>query len=156
MSADGRAALDRCGEPERAARRAGRAVEQRLARGLVERRERRLEQLADEREREVALQLGRTRGQHAHAGCATALARGLQQARLAEPGGRLDDASRPAPAHASATSASSSASSRSRSSSPPICAGAFHEAGREALVGAAADDARRPIGSSATGRRPAA
>ena len=90
MSGAGSAAVAVLGDPERAARRAGRALEQRLARRLVERRERRLEQLAHEREREVALQLRRARGQHPHAGCAAALAGGLQQPRLAEPGGRLD------------------------------------------------------------------
>ena len=90
MSAAGSAPASRSGDPERAARRTDRAAEQRLARRLVERRERRLEQLAHEREREVALQLGRARGEHPHAGAAAGLAGGLQQPRLAEPGGRLD------------------------------------------------------------------
>ena len=78
------------GDPERTARRTDRAAEQRLARRPVERRDRRLEELAREREREVALQLGRARGEDPHAGSATGLASRLQQPRLAKARGRFD------------------------------------------------------------------
>ncbi len=84
-------------EPERAARRIGGALEQRLPLGGVEGREMRPEQLAHEREREVALEFGRARCQHAHPGYLPRAAEGLQQTGLTEPGGRVDHGEAAAP-----------------------------------------------------------
>lgn len=77
-------------EAERAARGTGRALEQLLARRRVERDQMRLEQLPHERERLLALEFRRARGEHLQPGRAPRLACRSQQARLAEAGRRLD------------------------------------------------------------------
>ena len=57
--------------------------------GLVGRREQRLKQLAYNPERELAVELGRPRRQHAHASLDRICSGSVQEARLADPGRSL-------------------------------------------------------------------